>query len=118
MIKVYVTPKDDSKKEKAKAWLHNKKVDFECWWAENGETVITLTPVVIGGLTVAFKFGNKILSVRQERYMREHAIWDPKECHWWIMKKKPTAWQWSEIERRKQDGERVSDILRSLGMLK
>ena len=118
MIKVYRAPKDDSKKEKIKAWVHNKKVDAQCWWEENKDDVIALTPVVIGGLTVAFKFGSKMVSAHKAKYMREHAIWDPKAMHWWIMKKKPTSWQWSEIDRRKNAGESMESILRSLGMLK
>lgn len=118
MMKVYVVPKDDSTTEKAKAWLHNRKVDAQCWWQENKREVVALTPVVIGGLTVMFKFGDKLVKAHRERFMREHAIWDPKQMHWWIMKKKPTAWQWSEIDRRKANGEQIADILRSLGMLK
>lgn len=118
MIKIYVVPRDDSKKEKARAWIHNKKVDFECWWDENKETVIALTPVIVGGITVAFKFGDRLVKNHNAKWMRERSIWDPKQQHWWIMTKKPTPWQWSEIERRKNNGESVSDILRDLGMLK
>ena len=118
MLRVHVAHKDDSKKEKLKAKVHNKIVDFQCWWDENKQDVIALTPVAVGGLVAGFKFGNKLLKSHQEKYMREHAIWDPKQMHWWILKKKPTSWQWSEIDRRKNAGEPVADILRSLGMLK
>ena len=118
MIRVHAVPKDDSKKEKLKAKVHNKLVDLQCWWEDNKEEVVVIAPVVVGFMTVGIKFGNRLIKAHQEKYMREHAIWDPKNMHWWIMKKKPTAWQWSEIDRRKSAGEPVSDILRSLGMLR
>ena len=118
MIKTYVVPKDDSKKEKAKAWLHNKKVDAECWWEENKSDVIALTPVVAGVIAVSCKFGNNLIKAHREKYMREHSVWDPRAQHWWIFKKKPTTWQWSEIDRRTKNGENMADVFRSLGMLK
>jgi len=118
MLKVYVVPKDDSAKEKFKAWCKNRKTDIEVWWSENKETVIALTPVIVGGVTVAFKFGNKFINLRQEKKMRERAIWDPQQMHWWYMKKAPSQEQWAEITRRKNAGESVSDILVDLGMLK
>lgn len=118
-VKVYVVPdKDASIGEKVRCWFKNRKTDAEVFWEEHSDEVLALTPVVLGGAAAAFKFGSKLVNQHREKWLRKHSIWDAREHHWWILKKEPTAWQWSEIERRKKDGETVSSILKSLGLLK
>ena len=118
MIKVYVVPKDDSMKEKAKAWVKNRKTDVECFWAENKEEIVALTPVAIGGIAVLAKAISKHNAIKAEQMLKDRKIYDPRMGHYYTMKRKPTDWQWTEIDRRFRNGEGYGEILKDLGLLK
>lgn len=118
MVKIYVVPKDDSFKEKAKAWVKNRKTDVECFWAENKEAIVTLTPVVVGGLTLVGKAIGKHNAIKAEQMLKDRKIYDPRMGHYYTMRKKPTDWQWTEIDRRFRSGEGYGDILKDMGLLK
>ena len=118
MYKAYVVPKDDSKKEKAKAWVKNRFIDIRCFWEENKEEIVALTPVVIGGVTVLVKVFAKRNSLNAEKRLKERFIWDPKLGHYWEIRKKLTAEQSLEIERRRATGENMGQILMTMGVLK
>ena len=118
MIKVYVVPKDDSKKEKVKAWCKNRKTDIQCFWAENKEEIVTLAPVLIGGGLAVGKAISKHNAIKAERILKDRKIYDPRMGHYYEMRKKPTDMQWTEIDRRFRNGEGYGDILRDMGLLK
>lgn len=118
MVKVYVTPKDDSRKEKAKAWLKNRKTDIQCFWAENKEDVIAVAPIAIAAAVGLGKAISKHNAIKQEQILKDRKIYDPRMGHYYEMKKKPTNWQWTEIDRRFRNGEGYGDILADMGLLK
>jgi putative protein kinase ArgK-like GTPase of G3E family len=118
MVKVYVIPKDDSKKEKAKAWLQNRWTDAKCFWAENKHTIEILTPVVIGGMTVMVKAISRHNKLTQEKSLKELFVWDPKLGLYYQLRKAMTNSQRLELERRKEAGESIGQILASMKLLK
>ena len=118
MVKVYVVPKDNSKKEKLKAWCKNRKTDIQCFWAENKEEIVALTPVVIGGVTVLAKAISKHNAIRAEQILKDRKIYDPRMGHYYELRKKPTDWQWTEIDKRYKNGEGYGQILKDMGLLK
>lgn len=118
MIKVYAVPKDDSVKEKTKAWLHNRWIDARCFWEENKDTIIKLTPVVVGGATVMVRVIGRRMNLATEQKMKDRYVWDPKLGHYWEIRKKLSNAQWAEIERRKESGEAMGQILASMKVLK
>ena len=118
MVKIYVVPKDDSFKEKAKAWAKNRKTDVECFWTEHGDEVKTIAPILIGGGLALGKAISKHNAIKAEQILKDRKIYDPRMGHYYTMKRKPTDWQWTEIDRRFRNGEGYGDILRDLGLLK
>lgn len=117
MLKVYVVPRDNSFKEKAKAWVKNRKTDVECFWDENKEAIVALTPVVIGGLTVAGRAISRHNKIKAEQLLKDRKIYDPRMGHYYTLKRKPTNWQWTEIDRRFRDGEGYGQILKDMNLL-
>lgn len=118
MNKVYVVPKNDSKWEKGKAWVKNRYIDIRCFWDENKEEIVTLTPVVIGGVTVLVKVFAKRNSLNAEKRLKELFVWDPKLGKYWELRKKLSAVQSLELERRRNAGEGMGEILASMKVLK
>lgn len=118
MLKVYVVPKDDSRKEKAKCWVKNRITDIRCFWADNKETIVTLVPVVVGGVTVLARVIGKQARINQERDLKELYVWDPKLGMYYQLRKKMTNAQRLELDRRKEQGESIGNILASMKVLK
>ena len=118
MVKVYVVPKDNSKKERFKAWCKNRKTDVQCFWDENKEAIVALTPVVIGGVTVLAKSISKHNAIKAEQFLKERKIYDPRMGHYYELKRKPTPIQWTEIDERFRNGEGYGQILKDMGLLK
>lgn len=85
---------------------------------ENRETIIAALPV-LGTLTIA---GVKILGKRRnlklEEKLKDRRWYDPRLGHYWELRRKPNQWECLEIDRRQANGERLSDILSSMNLLK
>ena len=118
MMKVHVVPEDNSKKAKAKAWVKNRLVDIRCFWPENKEAIVTLTPVVVGGVTVLARVIGKHNRLVQETKLKELYVWDPKLGMYYQLRKKMTNEQRLELDRRKNAGESIGNILASMKVLK
>ena len=118
MIEVITVPKDDSKKERFKCWVKNKTRKVKSFWTENKETIMTLAPVVIGGITVLARVITKQQKIHQEQVLKDRYVWDPKLGHYWLTNRKLSNAEWTEVERRKNAGESMGNILASMKVLK
>jgi hypothetical protein len=117
-MKIYVAPKDDRFVSKARAWLHNRREDAKEFWAENKEAIVTLTPVVVGGITVLVRVISRKNTLTQEKNLKELYVWDPKLGMYYQLRKKMTNEQRLELDRRKEAGESIGNILFSMKLLK
>lgn len=115
---IYVVPKDDSKKERAKAWLKNKKAEAECWWRENKEVVKIVAPPLIGAGTLIIRVISKRHHLRMEEQLKTKMIYDPSRGFYYELKKKLTNAQRVEIARRRNNGEDLARILLDMNVLK
>lgn len=101
-------------KEKFNAKIQNGKE----WFIRNKETVITLTPVVIGGLTTIIKVVSKRINLAKEEELKDLYCYDRSLGHYWQLRRELTNKEWLEIDKRKKNGERLSDILDEMKVLK
>jgi len=115
---LYVVPKDDSKKERAKAWLKNKKAEAECWWAENKEMVMVIAPPVIGAGTMLIRVISKRHHLRAMENLKTKMIYDHSRGFYYELKKKLTNTQRVEIAARRKSGEDLFQILLDMNVLK
>lgn len=113
---------DDFRKEQKKREFKEKIIskinsrrDFI---VRNKEIIITLTPVVIGGITTVSKVVNKRINLRKEENLKDLYCYDRSLGHYWKLRRELTNDEWLEIDKRKKNGERLSDILDELKVLK
>ena len=101
-------------KEKVRAKIQSTKE----WVVRNKEAVITFTPVVIGGATKIVKVVGKQMNLRKEGQLKDLYCYDRSLGHYWRLRRELTNKEWLEIDKRKKNGERLSDILDEMKVLK
>ena len=108
----------EQKKREFKEKIISKINSGKQFIVRNKETIITLTPVVITGITTVSKVVNKRINLRKEENLKDLYCYDRSLGHYWKLKRELTNDEWLEIDKRKKNGERLSDILDELKVLK
>lgn len=101
-----------------KAWAGRKKEELNVWFGENKEVVMVCAPVIIGGGLELIKVLVKRSNINREEQLKTNFIYDRHSGHYYELKRQPKSRQWIEIDRRKDEGERVGDILKDMRLLK
>ena len=101
-------------KEKIKTKIQNGKE----WCIRNKEAVITLAPVAIGGVTTIAKVVSKRSNLRKQETLKDLYCYDRSLGHYWRLRRELSNKEWLEIDQRKKNGERLSDILSEMKVLK
>ena len=117
-VRVYVVPENDTKKSKVKAWLKNRWTDVSCWCGEHKTEIMVVAPVVIGGIATTAKVIGKSVNLNKEQNLKEKFVYDTSLGHYWELRQKLTNSQWTEIERRRANGETLGQILNDMKVLK
>lgn len=112
----------DFKKEQKKRefWegIKSKGRDFEAWFYNNKDLAMIVLPVV--GAT-AMTLGKGVIKshhLKKEEKLKDNYCYDRSLGHYWKLKRSLTNDEWLEIDQRKKEGERLSDILASMKVLK
>lgn len=116
MDKTLRNAKWEAKKRKAKelggkAWEATKSATM---WALDHKVEIA---AVAGGVAVLAKTGKKVMKVHDE-YISERTIYDPSLKKSRRLKKPLTTSQMNELANRHRQGEKISDILEDMNVLK
>lgn len=88
------------------------------WVVENKELVIVGIPVLAGAIAGTTKAVNKYVTIRKMEQVKNLYCYDRSLGHYWKLRREPTNTEWLEIDKRKANGERLSDILESMKVLK
>ena len=110
--------KRESKRRAYKDKLNAKIQNGKEWIIKNKETVVTLTPVIIGGITTISKVVGKRVNLRKQENLKDLYCYDRSLGHYWRLRRELTNKEWLEIDQRKKNGERLSDILSEMKVLK
>lgn len=108
----------EQKKRELKEKVNAKFQKGKEWIVQNKEAVVTLTPVVIGGITTVVKVVGKRINLRKQENLKDLYCYDRSLGHYWALRRELTNQEWLEVDRRKKDGERLSDILSDMKVLK
>lgn len=118
-MKIYVVPDpNETKFQRFKREAKAKCQEFGDWFNRNKEAVLILTPVVIGGVTTVCKVVGKRISLHKEEAVKNLYCYDRSLGHYWRLRRELSNKEWLEIDQRKKNGERLSDILAELKVLK
>lgn len=111
--------------ERVKQKVSNYKKNFkkglhECaeWIWENKEMVMFFTPAIVATVTTGIKVIGKHNNLNKEKELKELYIYDRSLGHYWKLKRELTNSELVKIDKRKQQGERMADILSELKVLK
>jgi hypothetical protein len=88
------------------------------WVVKNKDWLITLTPIIIGGVTSVAIVVGKRANLHKEEELKELYCYDRSLGHYWRLKRELSNKEWLEIDTRKKNGERLADILAELKVLK
>ena len=110
--------KREARKRAIKERVTNSFRNGKDWVVRNKEAVITLTPIVIGGITTVAKVVGKHVNLHKQEDLKDLYCYDRSLGHYWKLRRELTNQEWLEIDKRKKNGERLSDILDELKVLK
>ncbi len=106
------------KKRELKDKVNTKIRKTKDWIIQNKEAVITITPIIIGGVATITKVVGKRVNLRKQEELKDEYCYDRSLGHYWRLRRPLSNKEWLEIDGRKKDGERLSDILSELKVLK
>ena len=119
MIKIEIRKNDGTDliqnlKEKAKRGFQKTKK----WASENKGPLMVLGPIVISSVFGVAKGAIRGRNLKKEEYLKKNYCYDASLGHYWKLKRPLTNREWVQIDARKQSGERLSEILSSMRVLK
>lgn len=92
--------------------------DGKDWVVDNKEAIIVLAPIVVGIATPVVKAVSKHITLGKAKDLKELYCYDRSLGHYWSLKRELTNTEWLTVDRRKKCGERLSDILADMRVLK
>ena len=108
----------ERRRQERKEKFH-QKVEYAFNWAyANKEVLMIATPIVVGAVAAGTKFIGKQITLHKEQNLKDLYCYDRSLGHYWRLKRELTNSEWVEIDQRKQNGERLADILDELKVLK
>ena len=118
-MQFYVMPDpNETKAKRFKREAKEKCLNAKDWFIRNKETILVLAPVVIGGTTAVVKTVGKRINLHKQEDIKNLYCYDRSLGHYWALRRELTNREWLEIDKRKKNGERLSDILAELKVLK
>ena len=104
-------------KEKVKEKASNAYQKTKAFCIHNREIVIPVAITLSTGLVKISKMAVKSKNLKKKEQLKEEYCYDRSLGHYWKLRRPLTNNEWLEIDQRKRDGERLSDILAELKVL-
>ena len=83
----------------------------------NREKVNAGVPIVVGGIATVVKVVGKRSNLNKQEKLKDLYCYDRSLGHYWKLRRELTNKEWLEIDSRKKNGERLSDILSDMKVL-
>ena len=61
---------------------------------------------------------NSSVGMKRQKDMKELSVYDRSAGHYWALRRKLSNSEWTEVELRRKNGERLGDILEGMKVLK
>jgi len=88
------------------------------WITQNKDIIIIATPFIIGSVASITKMVGKHINLRKEEVLKNLYCYDRSLGHYWRLRRTLSNAEWATIDMRKSRGERLSDILSEMKILK
>lgn len=106
------------KRAEFKAKLKAKFQKAKKWCSDNKEVVIAAVSVAIGAVGTGIKVMGKRHNLHMEERNKDLRCYDTSLGHYWELKRKLGNKDWTKINRRREKGESLGEILDDMGVLK
>lgn len=113
-----VSDSGEDVKAKLKDKISEEYQKFKGWFIRNRDAIIVFTPIALGGLTAITKIVGKQINLRKQESVKNLYCYDRSLGHYWALRRDLSNREWLSIDQRKKNGERLSDILEELKVLK
>lgn len=87
------------------------------WCKDNPEMAVAIGSAILAGGKFCAKAAVKHHQVKEAEDVKNLYCYDRSLGHYWKLRRELRNDEWIEIDRRKQNGERLSDILYSMRVL-
>lgn len=88
------------------------------WCQDNKEIIVVGVPIIVATITAATKLGSKALGIFKEKHFRDRYFYDRSLGCYLKLRRTLSNHEMVAIERRRQAGERLIDILNDMRVLK
>ena len=88
------------------------------WCKENKEVLVVVVPVAGATIAGVTKLGKQLVSTHKVNEYQNKVIYDRSLGHYWDLNRKLSNQEYLAIEQRRKNGERLSDILNDMKVLK
>lgn len=88
------------------------------WCKENPELALAIGSGIFASGKFLVKTGIKYHQNRQVYELKNNYIYDRSHGHYWSLRREPNVREFMEIDRRKDEGEKLRDILDDMRLLK
>lgn len=88
------------------------------WAYENRQTLMVAVPAVATAIGGVIKVAGRRANIATEERNKDRRCYDARLGHYWQLKRKLSNSEWLKIDQRMAKGERLSDILDDLNVLK
>lgn len=110
--------KKEAKRRERKEKIQSKINNVGRWVSDNKEAVLILVPATLGAVTTGVKVVSKHVQRSKEKELKDLYCYDRSLGHYWKLRRELTNSEWAEIDKRKNNGERLGNILEELKVLK
>lgn len=116
--------KEAKRKEKQKKRERRAK-KVKTWISEHKSEILLLSPVAVSvvtgtvrAITGTVKTINRRSMLNKEKELKECYCYDRSLGHYWELKRKLSNSEWVKINKRRDNGESLADILDEMNVLK
>nr|DAJ42766.1 MAG TPA: hypothetical protein [Caudoviricetes sp.] len=106
------------KRANFKRKIKSKINDAKEFVIRNKEELIVIVPVVITGTATIVKVVGKRINLHKQESVKNLYCYDRSLGHYWRLRRELSNREWLEIDNRKRNGERLSEILDEMKVLK
>lgn len=108
----------EMKKAERKRKIEEMKQKAKDWWEENKGYLVVVVPVAGAVLGKGIKALSQHHNLKMEERNKDRRLYDTSLGHYWELKRKLCNDDWVQINRRRNRGESLGDILDEMRVLK
>lgn len=99
-------------------WLYRQEEKAKWIWDNHKEEILVIAPGVIALTKKLVKEVNRTKRLNEDKFHRERTVYNRSSGSFIELKRKLTAKEQLELDRRKRNGESVAQILFDMGVIR